>query len=81
MCVCLCITQWYWIILAAMQVCIIHNGIEYSDMQLISESYYLLKKILGVNNNEIAEIFCDWNEGELSSYLISITGKILIKKD
>ncbi|BFI91162.1 NADP-dependent phosphogluconate dehydrogenase [Enterobacterales bacterium endosymbiont of Anomoneura mori] len=59
----------------------IHNGIEYSDMQLISETYYILKKGLNLNNKEISEIFKFWNDGELNSYLIEITKKILIKKD
>ncbi|XZR52863.1 MAG: NADP-dependent phosphogluconate dehydrogenase [Enterobacteriaceae bacterium] len=59
----------------------IHNGIEYSDMQLISESYYILKKGLNLNNKEISKIFDNWNKGELNSYLIEITKNILIKRD
>lgn len=59
----------------------IHNGIEYSDMQLIAEVYSLLKIVLDINNNELSEIFNDWNKGELNSYLIEITKNILIKKD
>ncbi|AEH39664.1 6-phosphogluconate dehydrogenase [Buchnera aphidicola (Cinara tujafilina)] len=59
----------------------VHNGIEYSDMELIAESYFLLKKLLGVNNQEMSDIFCIWNTGELSSYLIEITGHILSKKN
>ncbi|WGS66293.1 NADP-dependent phosphogluconate dehydrogenase [Enterobacteriaceae bacterium ET-AT1-13] len=59
----------------------IHNGIEYSDMQLISEAYFILKTGLNLNNKEISEIFNNWNNGELNSYLIEITKNILIKKD
>lgn len=59
----------------------IHNGIEYGDMQLIAESYFLLKKSLGIKNKEIAEIFTKWNLSELNSYLIEITINILNKKD
>jgi len=58
----------------------VHNGIEYSDMQLISETYSILKKGLGLTNKNIAEIFKKWNSGELNSYLIKITKKILVKK-
>ncbi|WMC19732.1 MAG: NADP-dependent phosphogluconate dehydrogenase [Enterobacteriaceae bacterium PC38] len=59
----------------------IHNGIEYSDMQLISETYFILKKGLNLNNKQISKIFENWNKGELNSYLIEITKNILIKKD
>ncbi|VFP82910.1 NADP-dependent phosphogluconate dehydrogenase [Candidatus Erwinia haradaeae] len=59
----------------------VHNGIEYSDMQLIAESYTLLKNILHLNNQQLAQIFHDWNQGELNSYLIDITQHILNKKD
>ncbi|WP_343128686.1 decarboxylating NADP(+)-dependent phosphogluconate dehydrogenase [Buchnera aphidicola (Kurisakia onigurumii)] len=59
----------------------IHNGIEYGDMQLISESYSFLKNILNCNNIEISNIFSDWNKGELNSYLIEITKNIFNKKD
>ncbi|WP_075433694.1 NADP-dependent phosphogluconate dehydrogenase [Buchnera aphidicola] len=59
----------------------VHNGIEYSDMQLISESYMLLKYVSGMNNIEISNVFKSWNQGELRSYLIEITGNILCKKD
>ncbi|MET1238536.1 NAD(P)-binding domain-containing protein, partial [Enterococcus faecalis] len=48
----------------------VHNGIEYGDMQLIAESYDLMKQILGLSVDEMAEIFKEWNEGELDSYLI-----------
>lgn len=58
----------------------VHNGIEYGDMQLIAESYFLLKKFLNLNNNEISNVFDDWNKGELNSYLIKITKNILNKK-
>ncbi|MFH1613220.1 MAG: decarboxylating NADP(+)-dependent phosphogluconate dehydrogenase [bacterium] len=58
-----------------------HNGIEYADMQLICEAYSLLKNVLGLNSNELAEIFKKWNEGDLDSYLIDITANILARKD
>ncbi|WP_226677762.1 NADP-dependent phosphogluconate dehydrogenase [Rossellomorea aquimaris] len=59
----------------------VHNGIEYSDMQLICEAYYLMKNVLGLNANELHEIFKEWNEGELDSYLIEITADIFTKMD
>ncbi len=59
----------------------VHNGIEYGDMQLIAEAYALLKGALGLNNEELAKTFTDWNNGELSSYLIDITKDIFTKKD
>lgn len=59
----------------------IHNGIEYADMQLISEAYFLLKLSLKINNEELSKIFNKWNKGELKSYLIEITKNILCKKD
>ncbi len=59
----------------------IHNGIEYADMQLISESYFLIKKLTGMSNEEMSEVFAEWNKKELSSYLIEITSYILKKKD
>ncbi|WP_075431721.1 NADP-dependent phosphogluconate dehydrogenase [Buchnera aphidicola] len=59
----------------------VHNGIEYSDMELIAESYFLLKILLGMNNKEMSDTFCIWNTGELSSYLIEITSQILRKKN
>lgn len=55
----------------------IHNGIEYADMQLIAEAYDLLKKSLGMNAKEIAEVFLKWNKGVLKSYLIEITMEVL----
>jgi 6-phosphogluconate dehydrogenase len=59
----------------------VHNGIEYGDMQLISEAYHLMKEALGLSNDEMHEIFARWNEGELDSYLIEITRDILVTKD
>lgn len=59
----------------------IHNGIEYGDMQLIAEIYFLLKKILHLNYKELGDIFNEWNRGELNSYLIEITSYILMKED
>lgn len=59
----------------------VHNGIEYGDMQLICEAYYILKHALGLSNQELFEVFRDWNEGELASYLIEITRDIFTVKD
>ena len=59
----------------------VHNGIEYADMQLISEAYYILKTILGQSVPQLHETFSEWNEGELSSYLIEITSDIMTKTD
>ncbi len=59
----------------------VHNGIEYGDMQLIAESYDLMKRVLGLDNTEIQAIFEEWNEGELDSYLIEITKEVLKRKD
>ena len=59
----------------------VHNGIEYGDMQLIAEAYGLLRDGFGLNAEEIADIFDDWNRGDLESYLIEITAKILRVKD
>jgi 6-phosphogluconate dehydrogenase len=59
----------------------VHNGIEYGDMQLICEAYQLLKDGLGLNADELHEVFEDWNKGELDSYLIDITSQIFAKKD
>lgn len=58
----------------------VHNGIEYGDMQLIAEAYALLKQALNLNNDELATTFSEWNKGELSSYLIEITADIFKKK-
>jgi 6-phosphogluconate dehydrogenase len=59
----------------------VHNGIEYGDMQLIAESYDLMQNILGLSVDEMAEIFAEWNTGELDSFLIEITADILTRKD
>jgi 6-phosphogluconate dehydrogenase len=59
----------------------VHNGIEYGDMQLISEAYYILKHALGMSAKEMQSIFAEWNKGELDSYLIEITRDILSKVD
>lgn len=59
----------------------VHNGIEYGDMQLICEAYHLMKDLLGLNADEMHEVFKEWNEGELDSYLIEITRDILAFKD
>jgi 6-phosphogluconate dehydrogenase len=59
----------------------VHNGIEYGDMQLICEAYHLMKDLLGMTPDEMHEVFKEWNEGELNSYLIEITGDILAQKD
>ncbi|MFL6519204.1 MAG: NADP-dependent phosphogluconate dehydrogenase [Chthoniobacterales bacterium] len=59
----------------------VHNGIEYGDMQLICEAYAIMKDVLGLEANELAEIFTEWNKGDLDSYLIEITSKIFRKKD
>jgi 6-phosphogluconate dehydrogenase len=59
----------------------VHNGIEYGDMQLISEAYYILKHALGMSAKEMQSVFAEWNKGELDSYLIEITRDILSKVD
>jgi 6-phosphogluconate dehydrogenase len=59
----------------------VHNGIEYGDMQLISESYFMMKEMVGMSPDEMHEVFKQWNEGELESYLIEITRDILAFKD
>lgn len=59
----------------------VHNGIEYGDMQLITEAYHLMKELLGMSADEMHEVFKEWNEGELGSYLIEITRDILGYKD
>jgi len=58
-----------------------HNGIEYGDMQMICETYQMMKKGLGMSNQEMHEVFAEWNKGELDSYLIEITRDILAYKD
>jgi 6-phosphogluconate dehydrogenase len=59
----------------------VHNGIEYGDMQLICEAYQVLKDTLGLTADELHKVFAEWNEGELDSYLIDITQQIFAKKD
>jgi 6-phosphogluconate dehydrogenase len=59
----------------------VHNGIEYGDMQLICEAYQLLKEGLGMSNQEMNDVLTEWNKGELDSYLIEITRDILAYKD
>ena len=59
----------------------VHNGIEYGDMQLICEAYQLLETGLGLSTDELHEVFAEWNKGELDSYLIEITSEIFAKKD
>ena len=59
----------------------VHNGIEYGDMQLICEAYFLMKEYLGMGADEIYEIFKEWNKGDLDSYLIEITRDIMAYKD
>lgn len=59
----------------------VHNGIEYGDMQLICEAYHLMKHLLHLSNAEIANVFEEWNKGDLDSYLIEITRDIFKKKD
>ena len=59
----------------------VHNGIEYADMQLISEIYMILKHLGGLDNAELQKVFADWNRGELESYLIEITADIFKVKD
>src|ERR1700760_1761791 len=59
----------------------VHNGIEYGDMQLICEAYQLLRDGLGLSAEDLATIFTDWNKGELDSFLIEISAEIFAKKD
>ncbi len=59
----------------------VHNGIEYGDMQLISEVYHLMKSLLGMSNQEMSDVFTEWNKGKLDSYLIEITKDILAYVD
>ena len=58
----------------------VHNGIEYGDMQLIAEAYDILRNALGLQASELADIFAKWNEGDLNSFLIEITAKIFTVK-
>src|SRR5712671_3966440 len=59
----------------------VHNGIEYADIQLIAETYDFLRQALGMSPTELAAVFREWNQGELQSYLIEITGNVLAKQD
>jgi 6-phosphogluconate dehydrogenase len=59
----------------------VHNGIEYGDMQLIAESYDMMRRVLGMSADEMADVFDEWNRGDLESFLIEITAKILRVKD
>ena len=59
----------------------VHNGIEYADIQLIAETYDFLRQVLGMTPAELAGVFREWNQGELQSYLIEITAKVLDKRD
>ncbi len=58
-----------------------HNGIEYGDMALIAETYDIMHRALGISNDELGDIFAEWNQGELLSYLIEITAAIFKKRD
>jgi 6-phosphogluconate dehydrogenase len=66
---------------AGQYVKMVHNGIEYGDMQLICEAYYLMKHALGLSNAELYDVFAEWNKSELDSYLIEITRDIFSVKD
>jgi 6-phosphogluconate dehydrogenase len=59
----------------------VHNGIEYGDMELISEAYFIMKNVLGMSHDEMHRTFAEWNRGDLDSYLIQITADILARKD
>ena len=59
----------------------VHNGIEYGDMQILCEAYALLKNVLGLSHDEMGDIFEEWNKGELDSFLVEITRDILRFKD
>ncbi len=59
----------------------VHNGIEYGDMQMICEAYFLMEQLLGLTPDEMQQVFHEWNQGELNSYLIEITSHIMGKKD
>ena len=59
----------------------VHNGIEYADMQLIADVYTIMRQVLGMEPEEMAKVWDEWNKGELSSYLVEITANILKKKD
>ena len=59
----------------------VHNGIEYADMQMIADTYFVMKNVLGMTAEEMADTWKTWNKGELSSYLVEITARILRKAD
>ena len=59
----------------------VHNGIEYADMQVISEAYYMMSKALGMGASEIGDVFAEWNKGDLESFLIEITAEVLHHTD
>jgi len=59
----------------------VHNGIEYGDMQMICEAYFLMEQLLGLSAAEMQKVFAEWNQGELNSYLIEITADIMAKTD
>ena len=59
----------------------VHNGIEYGDMQMICEAYFLMERVLGLTPDDMHRVFAEWNAGELNSYLIEITSKIMATKD
>ncbi len=74
-------TAWIGVHGAGHYVKMVHNGIEYIDMQLICEAYQLMKSLLGLHADEMSDIFSDWNAGDLDSFLIEITADILQQKD
>jgi 6-phosphogluconate dehydrogenase len=59
----------------------VHNGIEYGDMQMICEAYFIMEQLLGLGADDMHSIFTEWNRGDLNSYLVEITAKIMLKKD
>ncbi len=73
--------QWVGADGAGHYVKMVHNGIEYGDMQLIAEAYHLMKQLLGLSAGDLYRVFNDWNDGELNSYLIEITRNIFRKED
>lgn len=73
--------QWVGADGAGHYVKMVHNGIEYGDMQMICEAYWIMKQVLGLSAPELHEVFAEWNKGELNSYLIEITSEIFTKVD
>jgi 6-phosphogluconate dehydrogenase len=59
----------------------VHNGIEYGDMQVIAEAYDIMRRVLAMDNSSIAKVFSEWNEGDMASYLVEITADILSRKE